>query len=79
MQYALTYHVEGPRERASGEIYEEIGQQVVLADTLGLDAVWFAEHHGHAHLGHLPHPLQLALYLAGRTRRIALGAATRPT
>src|SRR3989442_9485575 len=75
VQYALTYHVEGEWERASGEIYAEIGQQVVLADQLGYDAAWFAEHHGHVHLGHLPHPLQFALYLAGRTRRIHLGSA----
>ena len=75
MQYALTYHVEGPPERASGEIYAEIGRQVRLADLLGYDAVWFAEHHGHAHLGHMPHPLLLALYLAARTERIHLGAA----
>src|SRR5438477_7564142 len=75
MQYALTYHVEGDRERASGEIYQEIERQVVLADRLGYDAAWFAEHHGHAHLGHMPHPVLYALYLAGRTDRIHLGAA----
>jgi alkanesulfonate monooxygenase SsuD/methylene tetrahydromethanopterin reductase-like flavin-dependent oxidoreductase (luciferase family) len=75
VQYALTYHVEGERELASGQIFGEIGQQVMLADRIGYDAAWFAEHHGHAHLGHLPHPLQFALYLAGRTNRIHLGSA----
>lgn len=75
MKLALTYHVEGPRERPSEAIYEEISEQVLLADALGYDYVWFAEHHSHVHLGHLPCPMLFALHLAGRTRRIHLGTA----
>jgi len=75
VEYALTYHVEGPSDRSSSDIFHEIGRQVSLADQLGYDAAWFAEHHGHAHLGHMPHPLLFALYLAARTERIKLGAA----
>ena len=75
MRYALTYHVEGPRERPSAEIYEEIARQVVLADDLGLHYAWFAEHHSHVHWGHMPCPLLLALHMAGRTRRIHPGTA----
>ena len=75
MKFALTYHIEGPRDRPSPEIYEEVARQVILADELGFDYAWFAEHHSHIHLGHLPCPLLLALHLAGRTRRIHLGTA----
>src|SRR4051794_12882460 len=75
MQFALTYHIEGPRERPSQEIYDEVSAQVRLADELGFHYAWFAEHHAHIHLGHLPCPLFLALYLAGQTRRIHLGTA----
>ncbi len=75
VKLALTYHVEGPRDRPSEEIYGEICRQVELADELGWDFAWFAEHHAHIHLGHLPNPLLLALHLAGRTRRIRLGTA----
>jgi alkanesulfonate monooxygenase SsuD/methylene tetrahydromethanopterin reductase-like flavin-dependent oxidoreductase (luciferase family) len=75
MQFALTYHIEGPRERPSPEIYDEVSAQVLLADELGFQYAWFAEHHAHVHLGHLPCPLMLALHLAGRTRRIHLGTA----
>jgi alkanesulfonate monooxygenase SsuD/methylene tetrahydromethanopterin reductase-like flavin-dependent oxidoreductase (luciferase family) len=71
----LTYHIEGPRERPSAEIYEEISLQVILADQAGFDYAWFAEHHSHIHVGHLPCPLLLALHLAGRTRTIHLGSA----
>jgi alkanesulfonate monooxygenase SsuD/methylene tetrahydromethanopterin reductase-like flavin-dependent oxidoreductase (luciferase family) len=75
VKFALTYHIEGPRERPSEEIYAEISEQVRLADELGFDYAWFAEHHAHIHLGHLPAPLLLALHLAGQTRRIHLGTA----
>lgn len=75
MRFALTYHIEGPRQRPSLDIYEEVGAQVELADALGFDYAWFAEHHSHIHLGHLPCPLLLALHLAGRTQRIHLGTA----
>src|SRR5262245_23149493 len=75
MEFALTYHLEGPRDRPSLQVYEEVAAQVQLADDLGFDYAWFAEHHSHVHLGHLPCPLLLALALAGRTRRIHLGTA----
>lgn len=68
-------HLEGPRDRPSAEIYAELGELAGLADDLGIDYFWFAEHHAHAHQGHLPAPLLLALHLAGRTKRIALGTA----
>jgi alkanesulfonate monooxygenase SsuD/methylene tetrahydromethanopterin reductase-like flavin-dependent oxidoreductase (luciferase family) len=75
VDFALTYHVEGPRERPSGEIYEEIARQVELADRLGFAHAWFGEHHAHAHVGHAPHPLLYAIHLAGRTKQIHLGSA----
>ena len=48
---------------------------MTLADGLGFHYAWFAEHHSHIHLGHLPCPLLFALHLAGRTRRIHPGTA----
>ena len=42
---------------------------------LGVHYAWFSEHHAHAHHGHLPAPLLLALHLAGQTRHIRLGTA----
>ena len=79
VQSILTYHVEGDRETPSAAVYAEIEAQVRLADELGYHAAWFAEHHFHAHRGHLPNPLLLALHLAGRTERIHLGSAVLTT
>jgi alkanesulfonate monooxygenase SsuD/methylene tetrahydromethanopterin reductase-like flavin-dependent oxidoreductase (luciferase family) len=74
-EIGLTDHLEGPSGASSGEIYNEVADLVRLADELGVGYAWFAEHHGHAHEGHLPAPLLLALHLAGRTRTIHLGSA----
>ncbi len=71
----ITDHVEGPRDWPSGEIYAEVAAQTELADGLGFEYAWFAEHHAHVHQGHLPVPLLLALHLCGRTQRIRLGSA----
>jgi len=75
IEFGLTDHLEGPATAPSLEIYETIAQQTSLADELGFEYAWFAEHHAHAHLGHLPSPLLLALHLAGQTKRIHLGTA----
>lgn len=71
----ITDHLEGPADRPSHQIYEEVAELVRLADSIGIEYFWFAEHHAHAHHGHLPSPLLLALHLAGLTKRIRLGTA----
>jgi alkanesulfonate monooxygenase SsuD/methylene tetrahydromethanopterin reductase-like flavin-dependent oxidoreductase (luciferase family) len=69
----LTDHLEGPIDRPSLAIFDEVADLIGLADRLGVRYAWFAEHHAHAHLGHLPTPLLFALHLAGQTRQIQLG------
>lgn len=71
----LTDHVEGPADRPSSAIFDEVAELVQLADRLGVGHAWFSEHHAHAHLGHMPTPLLFALHLAGQTRNIQLGTA----
>lgn len=71
----LTDHLEGPPDRPSAAIYDEVTDLVRLADRLGVRYAWFAEHHAHAHQGHLPTPLLYALHLAGKTHQVQLGTA----
>ena len=71
----LTDHLEGPPDQPSSIIFDEVSDLVRLGDELGVRYAWFSEHHAHAHKGHLPTPLLLALHLAGQTRQIALGTA----
>jgi alkanesulfonate monooxygenase SsuD/methylene tetrahydromethanopterin reductase-like flavin-dependent oxidoreductase (luciferase family) len=74
-EIGLTDHLEGPRDQPSAAIFEDVADLVRLADRLGVRYAWFSEHHAHAHYGHLPTPLLLALHLAGQTRDIRLGTA----
>ena len=57
--FGLTDHLEGPRDRPSAEIFDEVADLVRLADELGVRYAWFTEHHAHAHHGHLPTPAAL--------------------
>jgi alkanesulfonate monooxygenase SsuD/methylene tetrahydromethanopterin reductase-like flavin-dependent oxidoreductase (luciferase family) len=74
-EIALTDHLEGPADRPSSEIFEEVADLTRLADELGVRYAFFTEHHAHVHHGHLPTPLLFALHLAGQTRQIHLGTA----
>ena len=73
--FGLTDHVEGPANRPTAEIFDEVSEYVLEADRLGVEFAWFSEHHAHVHEGHLPSPLLYALHLAGQTSRIRLGTA----
>src|SRR4051812_47787081 len=74
-EIGITDHLEGPRDQPSLEIFNEVADLVRAADQLGANYAWFAEHHAHAHFGHLPTPLLLAQHLISRTRAIHLGSA----
>lgn len=62
------------RERsvAPAQVVGDAMRQAVLAEELGFDTVWFAEHH-FANLGMCPSPLLAAAAAAARTSRIRLG------
>lgn len=60
--------------RSIDQLYGEIQEQCVLADRLGLDGFWVAEHHFHEY-GVSPNPAVLLAALAMRTERIKLGPA----
>lgn len=62
---------EGQSER---EVIEETMEEAVLADDLGYDSFWFAEHHFSGY-GILGNPLQFGTAVAMRTKRITIGTA----
>lgn len=75
MDVALTDHTEADASVPSARVYDDVLRLVRLADRLGFSTAWFAEHHAHAHAGHMPAPLLLALHAAGRTERIRAGTS----
>jgi putative FMN-dependent luciferase-like monooxygenase len=66
-------------EVAPAEVYARALEMFELADELGYDAGWVAQHHAHAE-GGLPSPLVFLAAAAARTRRIRLitGIITLP-
>ena len=64
------------RDRAvtARQLYEEMVEQVKLAEAIGFDIAWFAEHH-FSNYCLCPSPLAMAMALAPQTTRIRLGTA----
>ena len=60
--------------KASREIYQEMRDQVRLAEDTGFDVAWFTEHH-FSNYCLSPSPLTMATWMAGQTSRIKLGTA----
>ncbi|MCK8615942.1 LLM class flavin-dependent oxidoreductase [Gordonia sp. C13] len=73
MKFSLFYVLESP-DRDFRRAYEEMLSQVEIAERLGFDGVWLAEHHGSAY-GSMPSPQVAAAAIAARTSRMRIGIA----
>lgn len=62
------------RARGVGQFYRELIDQAVLADRLGYQAFFIAEHHFHSY-GAVANPAVILAAIAQRTERILLGPA----
>ncbi len=62
-----------PARRPNEQYYREILDQIVLAEELGFDDFWIAEHH-YSDYGVVPSPAMLLAAAATRTHRIGLGS-----
>lgn len=60
--------------RSVTDLYRNIISQAKLADELGYEAIWVAEHHFHEY-GVVPNPAIVLAALAQETRRLRLGSA----
>ena len=65
----------GSRRRDPGELIREVVDQAILAESLGYSSAWLPEHH-FGLFGVLPTPAQALTYIAARTTRLRLAAAT---
>jgi alkanesulfonate monooxygenase SsuD/methylene tetrahydromethanopterin reductase-like flavin-dependent oxidoreductase (luciferase family) len=77
MRFDLLHVLSNPgRTRAWKDLVDETRRRAELADELGLDGMWFGEHHFDAPgFDACPNPVMLAADLAGRTTRLRLGLA----
>jgi alkanesulfonate monooxygenase SsuD/methylene tetrahydromethanopterin reductase-like flavin-dependent oxidoreductase (luciferase family) len=62
-----------PAKRPNEQFYRELLDQIVLAEELGYDDYWIAEHH-YSDYGVVPSPAMLLAAAATRTSRIGLGS-----
>jgi len=56
------------------DIYIETAEQIQLAEKIGFEIAWFAEHHFSSY-SICPSPLMMTTYMAGQTSKIKLGTA----
>ncbi|MBM4406849.1 MAG: LLM class flavin-dependent oxidoreductase [Chloroflexi bacterium] len=74
MQFGTFVLMNGPEWKSDKQIYDEAVEQAVLAEELGFDAIWLAEHH-FSRYAILADPMMLVTYLVARTKRITIGLA----
>lgn len=74
MKFGAFLLLHSPDKKSSEEVYANAIAQAELADTLGFDAVWLAEHHFSSY-GYSPNPLYLAVKIAERTKKVRIGTA----
>ena len=60
---------------SEAEAFEEAFSQIEMAEELGLDSIWLAEHHFSPERSVLSAPLMIANAIANRTKRIRIGTA----
>ena len=65
------------KDMSQAEAFEESFSQVEVAEKLGMDCVWLAEHHFTPQRSVLASPLIIASAIASRTSRIRIGLAVQ--
>lgn len=74
MRFSLFYNFDVTPEKDVPELYRDVEEQSILADRLGFDAVWLAEHHFTVY-GRLPSPLTYLTWIGAKTTQLGLGTA----
>jgi alkanesulfonate monooxygenase SsuD/methylene tetrahydromethanopterin reductase-like flavin-dependent oxidoreductase (luciferase family) len=75
MRCGLFTELQCPQGRQESQLYDELLEQIVQAETLGFHAMWMAELHFHRRFSILSAPLLTAAAAAQRTQRLRLGIA----
>ena len=74
MKFGLFHSVQLPDPTRQQEYYDEALDQVLWAEQLGYESVWFTEHHFSRH-GIVSATFSVLSYLAAKTSDIRLGTA----
>ena len=74
MDFGTFLLLQSPTAQPSAEIFSRATEIAQVADGMGFDSIWCAEHHFSTY-GYLSRPLMLAVHLASKTERIRVGSA----
>jgi alkanesulfonate monooxygenase SsuD/methylene tetrahydromethanopterin reductase-like flavin-dependent oxidoreductase (luciferase family) len=74
MRFGAFFLLGSPTMLPAQELYRRVLDWSVLAEELGYDSVWYAEHH-FSNYGYMPNPLMMAVKVAQHTERVRLGTA----
>jgi alkanesulfonate monooxygenase SsuD/methylene tetrahydromethanopterin reductase-like flavin-dependent oxidoreductase (luciferase family) len=74
VRFALFYNFDIVDGKPVPELYQDIETQALLAERMGFDAIYLAEHHFEIY-GRMPAPLLFLARLSALTTRLALGTA----
>jgi alkanesulfonate monooxygenase SsuD/methylene tetrahydromethanopterin reductase-like flavin-dependent oxidoreductase (luciferase family) len=75
MKFSLIYEAQTVDSSRAGDrqVFDEIVEQVLLAEQLGFDVVWCVEHTALSNYAHMSAPETMLAFLAGKTSRIGIG------
>ncbi len=75
MRFSLIYEAQTVDASRAGDhkVFDEIMEQVVLAEDMGFDVVWAVEHTALTNYAHMSAPETFLAFVAGRTQRIGIG------
>ena len=75
MKFSLIYEAQmaDPSRESERRCFNEIVEQVILAEEMGFDTVWSVEHTALTQYAHMSAPETFLAYMAGRTTRIGIG------
>ena len=71
----LMYHVESYAQAPPRAVFADVIAGAILAEELGFDEIWFAEHHFGYHKSDMPAPMIFVTHIAAVTKRIRIGTA----
>ncbi len=74
MNFGAFFLSGSPAREDPSAVFARLEEYIVLAEELGYDSVWFAEHH-FLNYGYIPNPLLLATRAAAITERVRIGTA----
>lgn len=75
MKFSLVYEAQitDTSRESENRVFNEIVEQVLLAEKLNFDTVWAVEHHALTQYAHMSASETFLAYIAGRTERIGIG------